>query len=52
MFAVVFTFGQLLTTQEHFDEFEIFMRERIGLTDNSDDLPSIRLIRRNLSSNR
>ena len=48
IFGVVWTFGSLMSNPKDRDAFDEFLRDRIGLEDLSDDLPSISSIRKNI----
>jgi dynein heavy chain len=51
-FAVVWTFGSVLARQEDREAFDQFLRDRNGLVDTSDDIPSIQSIRKALGTQR
>ena len=48
LFSVVWTFGALMANPKDKEAFDEFLRDRVGLEDLSDDLPSISSIRKNI----
>ena len=48
IFSVVWTFGSLLSNSKDKDIFDEFLRDRIGIEDLNDDIPSISSIRKNI----
>ena len=48
IFSVVWTFGSLLVNSKDKEAFDEFLRERIGIEDLSDDIPSVSSMRKNI----
>lgn len=48
LFSVIWTFGSLMLNIKDKEAFDEFLRDRVGLEDLSDDLPSISNIRKNI----